>query len=75
MKEASQAMYLALKLKYIKQYPDVIPPYTLDELINQTNLTDSETAMIERMVAARKKDKTAEFVIDEVYKKFIQQSI
>ena len=68
-------MYVALKLKYIKQHPDVIPPYTLDDLINQTNLLDSETKMIERVVAARKKDKTAKFVIDEVYKTFIQQSI
>ena len=41
-REAIQAIYIALNLKYIRQNPDVIPPYTLEQLVSQTDLKDFE---------------------------------
>ena len=60
-REASQAMYVALRLKYIQQNPDKIPPYTLEQLVSQITLEDSEKQMIKRIIAARKQDKNSEF--------------
>jgi len=54
-------MYVALRLKYIQQNPDKIPPYTLEQLMSQITLEDSEKQMIIRIIAARKQDKKGEF--------------
>lgn len=57
-REAIQAIYIALNLKYIQQNPDLIPPYTLEQLVSQTDLEDFEKQLIERVIAARKQDRT-----------------
>ena len=47
---ASQALYIALRLRYISQNSGIIPPYTLKQLVDETILDNSEKDHIERVI-------------------------
>jgi len=75
LKMATEAIYLALKLRWVCLFPSEIPPMDIGAMIGKICDGDEVTKeLIFKLVESRKADKNGEYTKTEEYIKFVADS-